>query len=200
VGKKILSKLLKAKKREERNRKKNISKSKKKKKLLKVVKKRREEELRRIQELERTRAKLEALIAKFKKYPIKELGHIIWPVRGEVVSRFGTIVDPKLGTKLINKGIDIKAPYGSNVAAIHNGKISYEGQFLGYGKLIIVDHENGFSSLYAYLSEILVSEGDKVKQGEIIGRVGNSGLAEESILHFEIRKNGVAVDPLRWLK
>ena len=110
------------------------------------------------------------------------------------------MIDRELGTKLLNKGIDIQAPYGVNVVAVSNGKVVYEGPFLGYAEIVLLDHENGFCSLYCHLSEILVTEGDKIIKGDVIGRVGTGGLAEEPGLHFELRKNGAAVDPLKWLK
>ena len=195
-----LSKLLGVKKKAEKEQKAVFSQRRKKRQILKNVRKESKKKANLIAELEKSRTELAALIAGVRKYPAREFGSVIWPVQGKVVSRFGTVVDPELGTKLINEGIDIRAPYGTNVVAVSSGEIVHEGAFLGYGEIILLDHQNGFCSLYAHLSEILVVEGDKVKKGEVIGRVGSTGLVESPTLHFEIRKNGAAVNPLKWLQ
>ncbi|MDI6840851.1 MAG: peptidoglycan DD-metalloendopeptidase family protein [bacterium] len=168
--------------------------------ILKEVRKEKSNKARLVEELEKSRSYLEALIARLEKYPVKKFGPMIWPVRGEVVSWFGTVIDPELGTKLVNNGIDIKAEYGTPVVAVADGEVAYEGIFLGYGKIVLLDHKNGFHTLYAHLSEILVTKGDKVKKGEVIGKVGTTGLLEEPRLHFEVRESGKAVDPMVWLR
>ncbi|MDD5530246.1 MAG: peptidoglycan DD-metalloendopeptidase family protein [bacterium] len=168
--------------------------------ILNAVKTQESEKAKLIEELKSARANLDKLISdKSQKQTTQKLTDILWPVKGRIISKFGTTIDPKIGTQLINKGIDISAPYGTDVIASSNGKVIHEGTFLGYGKIILIDHENGFSSLYAYLSETLVTKNDKVSKGEIIGRVGSSGLIDEPTLHFEIRKAGVAIDPLTTL-
>ena len=195
-----LSKLQEIKKKAEKEQKEVFSQQRKKRSILKDIRKEKGKKSKLIAELENSRTELEKLIAGVKKYPAREFGATIWPVQGEIVSRFGTIIDPELGTKLINEGIDIRAPYGTDVVAVSDGEVAYEGTFLGYGEMILLDHQNGFCSLYAYLSETLVVKEDKVKKGEAIGRVGSTGLVDRPTLHFEIRKNGVAVNPLEWLK
>jgi septal ring factor EnvC (AmiA/AmiB activator) len=177
--------------------------SNKKRKLLKIIKKREEERLAKIKALQKRRKQLEALIVKLmarKKYTKKKIASIIRPTEGPIIRKFGEVKDKKVGTKLLNKGIDIKAKFKANVYAIATGEVVYEGEFLGYGKIIIIDHKNGFSSLYTYLEETLVTTGDKVEKGEVIGKVGKDSLTGETILHFELRKNGVAVDPLEYIK
>ncbi len=195
-----LSKLLEVKTKAEKEQRKIFSQQRKKRQILKSVRKEKKKKAILIVELEKSYAKLEKLIAGVKKYPASEFGSANWPVRGKIVGKFGTVVDPKLGTKLRNKGIDIKAPYGTAVVAVNSGEVVHEGAFLGYGEVILLDHQNGFCSLYAHLSETLVVEGDKIRKGEIIGKVGSTGLVDVPLLHFEIRKGGVAVDPLKWLK
>lgn len=169
--------------------------------ILKKVKNQTAEKSRLIKELKTARANLEALIAKAasQKSKLQTFAGIIWPLKGKIVSKFGTVIDQQVGTQLLNKGIDIAAPYGTNVIASSDGKVVYEDAFLGYGKMILIDHENGFCTLYAHLSETLVTKGDKVTKSEVIGKVGSSGLIEDPTLHFEIRKSGEAVDPLKIL-
>ncbi|TET44608.1 hypothetical protein E3J62_09845 [candidate division TA06 bacterium] len=127
-------------------------------------------------------------------------GRLIWPVRGEVVSSFGTKKHPKYGTSTLNNGIDIKAPKGKRVLAVADGQVAYADRFLGYGQVIIIDHGGGYYSLYAHLSSILIDVGDSVRERDIIGEVGDSGSLEGSRLHFEIREQGRPADPAIWLK
>ena len=130
----------------------------------------------------------------------RRMGRLIWPVRGKVVSSFGTKKHPKYGTSTLNNGIDIKAPKGKRVLAVADGQVAYADRFLGYGQVIIIDHGGGYYSLYAHLSSILVDAGDSVRERDIIGEVGNSGSLEGSRLHFEIREKGRPTDPAIWLK
>ncbi|MBI4722351.1 MAG: peptidoglycan DD-metalloendopeptidase family protein [Candidatus Stahlbacteria bacterium] len=195
-----LAQLIEIKSKVEKEQQEILTQSAKKEQLLKSVKKEKEQKTKLVAELEKSRADLEKLIAGVKKYTTKELGTIMWPVQGEIINRFGTTIDPKFGTQLVNKGIDIRASYGTSVIAIGDGKVVYEGTFLGYGKIILLDHQNGFCTLYGYLSETLVTKEDKVAKGQTIGKVGTGGLIDETVLHFELRKNGIAVDPLQWLK
>ena len=130
----------------------------------------------------------------------KRMGRLIWPVRGEVVSGFGTKKHPEYGTSTLNNGIDIKAPKGKRVLAVADGQVAFADRFLGYGQVIIVDHGGGYYSLYAHLSSILVDVGDSVRERDIIGEVGDSGSLEGPQLHFEIREQGRPVNPAIWLK
>ena len=180
-------------------RKKILEQRRKKSNLIAEVRSKTSQKAKLIEELERSRARLEKLVAKLKKYPAKDFKSIIWPVRGKVVGRFGTMKDPTFGTKLINNGIDIKSTYGAPVVAVASGEVVYEGEFMGYGKIVLIDHQNGFHTLYAHLSEIWVIKGARVKKEMIIGKVGATGSVEEPILHFELRKNGKAVNPLNWI-
>ena len=119
----------------------------------------------------------------------------IWPVRGKVISIFGT---RRRGT--VNKGIDIQARPGAEVYAARNGTVSFTHEGLpGFGKTIILDHGDGFASVYAYVGEILVQPGDAVAQRQAIARVGETGRTEVPALHFEIRRHQKAQNPLRYL-
>lgn len=118
-----------------------------------------------------------------------------WPVKGSIISRFGENTD---GT--VNKGIDIRASIGQDVVAAKAGRVVYcDSYFKGFGQTVIVDHTDGYQTVYSYNSDILVKVGDVVRQNEIIAKVGQSGRAQEPMLHFEIRCNGEPQDPIRYL-
>lgn len=124
--------------------------------ILESVKNQADEKTQLIEELKSARANLESLIAKSsskesQRSQYQKFTDIIWPIQGTIVSKFGTVIDPRVGTQLMNKGIDIAAPYGTNIVASGNGKVTYEGVFLGYGKMILVDHDNGFFVHYMHI-------------------------------------------------
>lgn len=100
----------------------------------------------------------------------------------------------------MHTGIDIAAPYGASVLAAADGDVILAGWVSGYGKTIIIDNGSGISTLYAHLSTIKVSIGQKVKKGETIGYVGATGYATGPHLHFEVRINGDVTDPLNFLR
>lgn len=115
-----------------------------------------------------------------------------WPVPGEVVLAFST-------TGKVNKGIDIRGGLGESVAAAADGVVVYAGGGLrGYGKLVIVKHNDHFLSAYGHNRAILVKEGEKVKGGQVVAEIGSSGPGQE-MLHFEIRRDGKPEDPLLYL-
>jgi murein DD-endopeptidase MepM/ murein hydrolase activator NlpD len=116
----------------------------------------------------------------------------IWPVNGVVTSGFGW----RWGR--MHEGIDISAPTGTAVRAVASGTIIYAGWLGGYGQLIVIDHGNGLATAYAHLSAIWVG-GGSVSQGQSIGAVGCTGSCTGPHLHFEVRVNGSAVDPMGYL-
>lgn len=119
----------------------------------------------------------------------------VWPVKGKVIYYFGTRKDG-----VINKGIDIQAKSGSQVVAARTGKIAFVDENLkGYGKTIIIDHQDGYSTVYTNNSEILVKIGQSVTQSMAIAKVGSSGRAVTSCLHFEIRKKYKPQNPFYYL-
>jgi len=124
---------------------------------------------------------------------IKRKGEFIWPVEGEVVIRFG------VQEGLRHEGIEIAAPLGTPVKAAQSGVVVFEGNLKGYGNLLIIKHENDFKTVYAYNQVNLVSAGSKVKQGEIIAKVGNTGRASSPRLHFQIRDKDQARNPIFFL-
>ena len=129
-------------------------------------------------------------------------GKIPWPVSGEIIPgyQFGRNKNKEFNAVVDNSGIQIKAPMGTPIQAVAGGKVRFADWFKGYGKLVILDHGEGYYSLYAQASELNVQEGQTVAPGQVIGSVGDTGSLVGSSLYFEIRKNGVPQDPLRWLK
>lgn len=122
------------------------------------------------------------------------------PVRGRLSDKYGWRNHPVYRKRLFHAGIDIAAPKGAPVTAAMNGKVIYAGRRAGYGKLVILSHANGYSSRYAHCSSILVKKGQTVKAGQLISRVGATGVATGNHLHFEVRKNGKTQNPLSYLK
>jgi septal ring factor EnvC (AmiA/AmiB activator) len=128
-------------------------------------------------------------------------GKLTWPVRGELVGRFGNEKHPKFGTVTFNSGVDIAAPLGTDVHAVARGRVDFVNQDYGsYGEILILNHGDGYYTLYAHLSAVTVSRPQEVESGQVIGRVGDTGSLKGSILHFEVRKGGRALDPLDWLR
>jgi murein hydrolase activator len=127
-------------------------------------------------------------------------GRLTWPTDGRVVAEYGPQVNPRFGTKTFRNGIDIEANEGSNIAAVFPGHVVYTGWFRGYGNLIIVDHGGEYYTVYAHAADIRVTEGDEVKQGQIIGTVGDTGSLQGPRLYFEVRHEGKPQDPTQWLR
>lgn len=118
-----------------------------------------------------------------------------WPVKGRVVSGFGT--KPDGGN---NDGIDVAVPQGTSVMAAENGVVAYAGNELkGYGNLILIRHANNWVSAYAHNEEILVKRGDKVRRGQIIAKAGATGSVNQPQVHFELRKGSRPVDPTKFM-
>ena len=130
----------------------------------------------------------------------KERGQLPWPTEGRVVTGFGRETHPRFGTETLRTGIAIEAPEGTPIRAVAVGTVAYRGWLKGYGNLLVLDHGDGYYTLYAHASQILVDEGDQVKGGELIGRVGETGSVEGPRLHFEVRYQSRAEDPQLWLR
>lgn len=124
---------------------------------------------------------------------------LVWPVRGRITSGFGYRIHPIFKTKRFHAGIDIAAPTGTAVKAAASGEVLYAGWLRGYGKVIIILHRGGMATVYAHLRDIVVREGQRVAQGEIIGSVGSTGWSTGPHLYFEVRIDGRAVNPLKYL-
>jgi len=124
--------------------------------------------------------------------------NFIWPLRGRITSPYGMRV--LSGRKDFHAGIDIGAPTGTNIVAAESGRVSYAGYMRGYGNVIILSHDGGYSTVYSHNSVNLVKKGQNIKKGSVIGKVGRTGNATGSHLHFEVRLSGKPVNPLDYLK
>lgn len=123
------------------------------------------------------------------------LDEFSWPIKGKIISGFGATVN-----NIINRGINIQSQANTLVTASRSGKvIFYSPNFDNFGKTLIIDHGDGFSSIYARNKEVLVKPGDSVTKGMIIAKVGKAGRDKNTYLHFEIRKGHLAQNPVFYL-
>lgn len=122
------------------------------------------------------------------------------PTRGRLSDRYGYRNHPIHKRRLFHAGIDVAAPRGTPIVAAMAGKVIFAGRRSGYGNLVIISHANGYSTRYAHCNTINVRNGQNIRSGQLIARVGATGLATGNHLHFEIRKNGKPVNPLSYVK
>jgi murein hydrolase activator len=128
-------------------------------------------------------------------------GQLDWPARGNVVGRYGIEEHPVHKTRIMNNGIDIEAGMGTAVKAVAKGRVDYTSEdFSTYGQMIILNHGDGYYTMYGHLSVIGVTVGQEVSAGSVIGAVGDSGSLKGTVLHFEVRKGGTALNPEDWLR
>lgn len=132
--------------------------------------------------------------------PRQGTGRLIWPVRGPITSPFGTRMHPILHELRTHTGIDIGVASGTNIAAADSGTVIFAGWNDAYGRMTVIDHGGGISTMYAHQSAQLVKVGDQVRQGQTIGKVGTTGWSTGPHLHFEVRINGNPVSPTNYLK
>jgi len=154
-----------------------------------------------LDELEQTSKELEARIRQYQNQSHAALGtgKYGWPSPGEVIQYFGWRIHPILRKRKFHSGIDIVAPQGTPIVAADSGVVIFCGRNGGYGKMILLDHGSGYASLYAHCSLLMVDIGQAVTKGQEIAKVGTTGLSTGPHLHFEIRKDGVPIDPLSFL-
>ncbi|MBN2073775.1 MAG: peptidoglycan DD-metalloendopeptidase family protein [Actinobacteria bacterium] len=134
------------------------------------------------------------------KYGIPPSGKLRWPAAGPVLSGFGYRIHPIVGTNRFHYGIDIGAPYGAAVVAAAGGEVIQAGYFGGYGYTVMIYHGGGYATWYAHLSSINVKVGQMIERGKTLGLVGSTGWSTGPHLHFEVRINGVAQNPMAYLK
>lgn len=149
---------------------------------------------------------LRKMIIKFQKESVRHgnfarmKGRLPWPVAGKVVTAFGRqVIDKQGGSVIYSDGIDIKAPLDAKVRAINNGTVLLSRIQGIYGLMIIIRH-GYYYTVYAHLDDSFVKVGQKVNAPDVIGTVGTTGYTETPILHFEIRLNQKALNPMRWLR
>lgn len=150
-------------------------------------------------ELEENSREIERIILRLQSNTGNYLGTGVfaWPVPGyhRITSDYGWRFHPILKEYRMHTGVDLAAPKGAPVVAADSGQVIYIGYMGGYGNVVVIDHGAGISTLYAHLSSFAVSSGQSVVKGERIGRVGSTGWSTGPHLHFEVRKNGVPVNP-----
>lgn len=126
-------------------------------------------------------------------------GKLAWPIRGKINSKFGSRIHPVFKTRTTHTGLDIKGNKGDPVRAAAPGEVLYTGWLRGYGQVVILDHGGNLTTVYAHLSGVDTSENARVNTGDQIGRVGSTGVATGNHLHFEVRVDGNATDPMKYL-
>ena len=121
------------------------------------------------------------------------------PVRGWISSGYGYRKSPYTGKRQFHAGIDIAASYGSDVKSTAAGIIIFSGRKQGYGKVVEIDHGNGFITRYAHNSKLLVKKGRRVSRAETIAKVGDSGRTTGPHVHYEVQLNGIKVNPYKYI-
>lgn len=182
-------------------------------KLLADVQNNKELYLKKIREFEQAAAEIQRLIksAEGRRKPADTIilpqandfpslrGRMIWPTDGKIVARFGKYRHPKFNTIVENIGVDIEAAYGQDVRSISYGVVTAITWVRGMGNVIIINHFGGYFSVYSHLSQILVQIDEEVTMGQVIGNVGDSASLKGALLHFQIWKDNVALNPEEWL-
>jgi murein DD-endopeptidase MepM/ murein hydrolase activator NlpD len=123
----------------------------------------------------------------------------IWPVNGRLMDNFGKRIDPFSGLGAFHSGVDINGNFGDAIKATADGIVTMAGWMGGYGRMVVIDHGQ-YQTRYAHLSSMRVTPGMEVRRGEVIGGMGNSGRATGIHLHYEVRINGVAINPYPFLR
>jgi septal ring factor EnvC (AmiA/AmiB activator) len=128
---------------------------------------------------------------------VRYKGRLSWPARGKITARYGS--SRQVGA-LTWRGVMIGAEEGGEVKAIYRGRVAFADWLRGFGLLIIIDHGDGYMSLYGHNQNLAKGVGDWVERGDVIATVGNSGGEDSAGLYFEIRHNGVPDNPLQWCR
>ncbi|MBP2625978.1 MAG: Peptidase [Firmicutes bacterium] len=132
--------------------------------------------------------------------PADPLLYMSKPVPGKIISPFGWRVHPVSKQEMMHEGVDIEAALGTNIRATAAGKVKTVTESVQYGKTLILEHSKDIDTLYGHLGEILVSPGDVISQGQVIAKVGRTGMVSGPMLYFELREQGKAIDPMTRLK
>jgi murein DD-endopeptidase MepM/ murein hydrolase activator NlpD len=126
----------------------------------------------------------------------RQSGGMTRPVPGGVSSGFGMRFHPILNYSRMHQGVDLRASYGTPIVAVSDGRVELAGWHGGHGNTVELNHGGGMETLYGHMSRIAVRAGERVRRGEVIGYVGSTGLSTGPHLHFEVHRNGAAVNPL----
>ena len=159
-----------------------------------------------VKEAEEAQKEAGAMIARLQRqrtrvyFPSGQGSKFDWPLRAKMASPYGYRIHPILKRKILHSGIDLAAPVGTEIKAPANGECIYDGWLRGYGRVVVLNHGRGFSTLYAHLSASLVKEGQEVKAGAVIAKVGKTGNTTGPHLHFEVRRYGTPENPIKYLK
>jgi len=121
------------------------------------------------------------------------------PLSGKITSAFGYRKDPFNSRSAFHSGVDIDATYGQPVIATADGVVDYSGWQQGYGKTVLIKHNDGYETLYGHLSKVMVKDGQEVKAGDEIGYAGSTGRSTGAHLHYEVMKTGKNMDPMKYL-
>jgi septal ring factor EnvC (AmiA/AmiB activator) len=127
-------------------------------------------------------------------------GLLNMPVKGSIISTYGTYVEPQSGATNFRKGIEIQAERGSPISAVYGGQIVYADWLKGYGNVIIITHGDNYYTVYAHAEDLFRKKGDTVEADDVIATVGDTGSMSGPTLYFEIRHHGNTEDPLKWIK
>jgi murein DD-endopeptidase MepM/ murein hydrolase activator NlpD len=123
----------------------------------------------------------------------------VWPTRGWVTSDFGSRLDPYTSERVMHAGLDIAGPHGKEVLAPSDGTVVFSGLEGGYGNVLVIDHGYGIKTRFGHLASIKVKAGERVKRGDIIAALGNTGRSTGPHLHYEVRVNGIAQNPRKFI-
>ena len=126
-------------------------------------------------------------------------GKLFWPAEGKIAIPYGSQKDPQFDTPVFRNGIHIRTDDSADTRSVYTGKVIFAEWFKGFGQLVIINHGSGYHTLYGNLSEIFSRVGDIIKENQIIGKVGTSGILNAPGLYFEIRYKGKPLDPVQWL-
>jgi septal ring factor EnvC (AmiA/AmiB activator) len=127
-------------------------------------------------------------------------GKLLWPADGKIAIPYGSHKDPQFDTPVFRNGIHIQTDSAGDARAVYGGKVIFAEWFKGFGQLVIINHGSGYHTLYGNLSEIFSKVGDIIKENQVIGKIGISGVLNAQGIYFEIRYKGKPLDPTQWLK
>jgi murein DD-endopeptidase MepM/ murein hydrolase activator NlpD len=157
-------------------------------------------------ELEQSSREIEGMLQRLQQTPDGQArlakpwaGTVQWPLKGRISSGFGYRKHPIYRVRKMHTGIDIAVPHGTPIKAAAGGTVVHAARWGGYGNCVIVDHGGGLATLYGHCSRLSVKKGQEVRQAQVIAYVGSTGLSTGPHLHFETRRDGRPVDPMKLL-